>query len=66
MIINCKQISSPVRALKNLYFAHEFYLNSFMLTWIRLEKVEIFPMQISAKLPEKPYQLKMSAKSLCR
>ena len=58
------QFFSPARASKNLYFAHEFYLNCFMLNRKRSILVETLPMQISAKLLEKPYQLQMSTKSI--
>ena len=58
------RIFSPVRAGKNLHFAHEFCLNCFRQNRTRLKRVKIFPMQIIAKLPEKSNQLQICTKSI--
>ena len=58
------QIFPPVRAWKNLHFAHEFCLDCFQQNQIRSKTVKTLPMQIMAKLPEKPNQLQIPTKSI--
>ena len=63
-IFSNMQFFAPVRARKNLYFAHEFCLNCFIQNRIRSKTVKTLPKQIMAKLPEKPNQLQIPTKSV--
>ena len=56
-------IFPPVRTGKNLHFAHEFHLVCFVQNRIKSKTVKTFPLQIMAKLPEKPNQHQVLTKS---